>query len=145
MRTKPTQPPREFYALTRESLLFGPYGERRSTWEVVVGVPHQWMSSGEHLHIMEQLIALHANENRDFDWLGLWQFKNKVNKRDRIPPHGDSPYWLTWQGYTAPISILAFWPASARLRLAGELTTDDEHLGWLRMDPDPDVRLAATR
>jgi hypothetical protein len=143
MRRQPT-PPAEFYAVTRESILFNPWGERRSTWEVVVGVPHEWMS-GSHLSTMEQLIALHADKFRDFDWRELWNFVNKTNKRDKIPPFGESPYWVTWRSYTAPISILAFWPVSSRLRLSGELETDDQHLGWLRADPDPDVRRVASR
>lgn len=136
-------PPSAFHALTRESILFNPNGERRRTWEVVVGIPHEWVS-GPHLVLMEQLIALHADEFRDFDWRELWSFVNKTNKRDEIPPYGEAPYWISWHGYTAPTSILAFWPVSSRLRLAGETETDAKHLTWLRVDPNPNVRRAAS-
>lgn len=128
-----------FQELTRESILFNPFGEKRSTWEVVVGVPHQG-ASGEHLALMEQLIALHADEFRDFDWRDLWAFVSKSNKRDKIPPYGKPPYWRVWQGAEYPVSILAFWPASSRLRLASDPTTDLEHRGWLRADPEPEIR-----
>lgn len=97
-------------------------------------------------------------EQVDVDWRAIWREANR--NRDRIPTFGLRPYWLPGEpgGPRRPLSALAFWPVSDRLRIAQDPTTDPTMLrlmaGDRRMtgvpdpdfgDPDPSVFRAAVR
>ena len=101
---------------------------------------------------------LHGYEHVGVDWNDIWDAARR--RSTGVPPFGVRPYWSRHgpSGSPAPHSVLAFWGASARLRIAQDPSTDGITLAMLAGiqdltgtptrssgDPDPAVRAAAAR
>jgi hypothetical protein len=102
--------------------------------------------------------TLHGYEGTRIDWNALWR-EAAMGIKD-IPPYGARPYWTPNGpgGAPAPFSVLAFWGASVRLRIATDPATDRGTLTMLAGDqyltgqpdpsagdPDPRVQSAAAK
>jgi len=101
---------------------------------------------------------LHSYEHMQIDWQSVWRAASE--RRSGVPPFGVRPYWTPSgpAGSPAPLSILAFCSAAARLRIAKDPTSDANTLAMLAGDayltgrpdpragdPNPDVQRAAAQ
>jgi hypothetical protein len=88
---------------------------------------------------------LNSYRNVEVDWYGRWVAAHGI--KGDLPPFEHRPYWspVGPGGRLVPLTVLAFWGAEDRLRIARDPDTIPEMLALMEDDPDPRVALAARR
>lgn len=86
---------------------------------------------------------LHTYDQADVDWRDLWAIA--AVRRNDVPPCEKHPYWAAHgpDGRQVPISVLAFWGAADRERIACDPETEWVYLAYMKDDPNLAVVRAA--
>ncbi|SFS00614.1 hypothetical protein SAMN04487783_0469 [Agrococcus baldri] len=100
------------------------------------------VATGHDVSVADPLLSSYWKHS--INWRTLWLAA--VDKSTGVTPMHRAPYWTAsdFEYGSVPLTVVAFWGAVARHRIANDPSTDLSLLEIMANDPSPIVRAAAT-
>lgn len=111
--------------------------------QMIVEDPKATQIPGGALAESDELLRSY-HQTQEANWGVVWQAAARTRN---LPRYGTPPYWSNSGpgGRPVPLSYLAFWDTSDRMRAVRDNMTDLEIISLAATDPDPAVAQAARR